>query len=130
MLHMFAGEIDEIGRACSKLFAQANVQRDGVLAKLTKRVCATSAAKSTEADGEAADAPKELTEEPTVDFLKDRFYIPEELKYKAEVRYDKKGTDLAGLIVSVVLLVALGFVVQWLLPELLAFLDRAISAMR
>lgn len=64
-----------------------------------------------------------------VDLTLARFYMPDEQRYEAEVRYDKKGTDLAGLIVSVVLLVALGCVVQWLLPELLSFLDRAISVM-
>lgn len=67
---------------------------------------------------------------PVTDLSRARFYMPDEQRYEAEVRYDKKGTDLAGLIVSVVLLIALGFAVQWILPELLAFLDRAISAMR
>ncbi len=72
----------------------------------------------------------EETRPAQIDLTCAKFYMPDEQRYEAEVRYDKKGTDLAGLIVSVVLLVALGFVVQWLLPELLAFLDRAISAMR
>lgn len=72
----------------------------------------------------------EETRPPVIDLSRARFYMPDEQRYEAEVRYEKKGTDLAGLIVSVVLLFALGFVVQWLLPELLAFLDRAISAMR
>ena len=64
------------------------------------------------------------------DLTRARFYMPDEQRYEAEVRYDKKGTDLAGLIVSVVMLAARGLVVQWLLPELLGFLDRAISAMK
>ncbi len=72
----------------------------------------------------------EETRPAQVDLSRARFYMPDEQRYEAEVRYDKKGTDIAGLIVSVVLLIVLGFVVQWLLPELLAYLDRAISAMR
>ena len=67
---------------------------------------------------------------PVIDLTRARFYMPDGLRYEAEVRYDKKGTDIAGLIVSVVMLLALGLVVQWLLPELLSFLDRAISAMK
>lgn len=72
----------------------------------------------------------EETRPPVIDLTRARFYMPDEQRYEAEVRYDKKGTDLAGLIVSLAMLFALGRVVHWLLPELLAFLDRAISAMR
>ena len=115
------------------MFRSPSVRRElaknGVLAKLTKRVCATSAAKSTEADGEAADAPKEPTEEPTVDFLKDRFYIPEELKYKAEVRYDKSGSERFPFAITVIACVILAFLLCRFMPTLLGLADWLISAL-
>ncbi len=115
------------------MFRSPSVRRelakDGVLAKLTKRVCATSAAKSTETDGEAANAPKEPTEEPTVDFLKDRFYIPEELKYKAEVRYDKSGSERFPFAITVIACVILAFLLCRFMPTLLGLADWLISAL-
>ncbi len=53
-----------------------------------------------------------------------KFYMPEEERRTAEVRFDAKGADLLGLLFSAILLVALGFALRFLLPELLTFLDN------
>jgi len=52
-----------------------------------------------------------------------RFYIPEEMRITAELRYEAKGSTLPNLILSVLLLIAVGFAALYLVPELLAMLD-------
>jgi hypothetical protein len=95
------------------MFRSPSVRRelakDGVLSKLTKRVCEISVAKPTEAtdSGKVAESETAPNEESPVDFLKDRFYIPEELKYKAEVRYDKSGSERFPFAITVIACVIL-----------------------
>ena len=57
------------------------------------------------------------------DLKRARFYMPDEQRYVAEVRYAAKGADLIGLILSAALLLALGFIVRWALPQVMQFLD-------
>ena len=61
------------------------------------------------------------------DFARARFYMPDEERYVAEVRYGAKGADLIGLIFSAAILLALGFLVQWVLPEVMQFLDGILT---
>ena len=56
-----------------------------------------------------------------------RYFIPEELKYRAEVRYDKKGNGLFGLIFTVVVTVILGIVIIKLLPAVLTLFDKILK---
>ena len=115
------------------MFRSPSVRReltkDGVLSKLTKRVCTTSLAKSTASDGEVKEPPVTPAEEPPVDFLKDRFYIPEELKYKAEVRYDKSGSERFPFVITVIACVILTFLLCRFMPTLLGLADWLISAL-
>ena len=53
-----------------------------------------------------------------------RHYIPEELKYRAEVRYEAKGNGLFGLIFTIVATIALGIAVIKLLPGILSIFDN------
>lgn len=117
------------------MFRSPSVRRelakDGVLSKLTKRVCANSVAKPTEtADGgEVTGAETAPAEESPVDFLSDRFYIPEELKYKAEVRYDKSGSERFPFVITVIACVILAFLLCRFMPTLLGLADWLISAL-
>ena len=52
-----------------------------------------------------------------------RYFIPEELRYRAEVRYDKKGNGLFGLLMAIVLSVALALLLINLLPMVLGLID-------
>ncbi len=52
-----------------------------------------------------------------------RFYIPEELKYRADARYDKKGNGPVQCAVTILLAGAIALVVIRLLPVLLSFVD-------
>lgn len=52
-----------------------------------------------------------------------RYFIPEELRYRAEVRYDKKGNELVGLLITVVLSIGLAVLLVNLLPIVLTLVD-------
>lgn len=61
-------------------------------------------------------------EEPT------RYFLPEEEKYRAEVRYAREGNGIKGLLVTLVLTVGLALLLLWLLPLLLSLVDRMLGA--
>ena len=73
-------------------------------------VCAVSEDGGEEGDGEA-DAQT-------------RFYIPEEKKYRAEVRFEQKGNGAMGLLITCALAVVLGIVLIKLVPVVLAMADN------
>ena len=54
----------------------------------------------------------------------DRFYIPEELKYSAEIKFDKKGNSWAGAAVCAVILLVVMIAALVGLPYLLSLLDN------
>lgn len=56
------------------------------------------------------------TEEP-------RYYIPEEMKYRAEVRYENKGNGLFGLIFTIIVTLGLGILLIKTLPAILGLFD-------
>ncbi len=62
-----------------------------------------------------------------IDFETARFYIPEELKYRAEVRYARRGTNVVSLIVTVIILAVAAFGVLYLVPEMVQLLDNFIG---
>ena len=51
------------------------------------------------------------------------FYIPEELKYTAEVKFDRKGTSLKNTVVSLILIAVALVVVIICLPSILNLVD-------
>ena len=52
-----------------------------------------------------------------------RYYIPEELKYRAEVRYEAKGNGLFGLIFTILVTLGLGILLIKTLPAILGLFD-------
>ena len=52
-----------------------------------------------------------------------RFYIPEELKYRAEIRFDKKGNGTFGLVFTCLLAVGVAALILALLPWFLGVID-------
>lgn len=56
-----------------------------------------------------------------------RYFIPEDLRYRAEVRYNKKGNGLRGLLLSILLSVVLAVLLVNLLPLVLALIDGAMK---
>lgn len=55
------------------------------------------------------------------------FYIPEEKKYAADVKFDDKGANWAVFILVTVLSVALCLVLCYMLPDMIKFVDNFIS---
>ena len=52
-----------------------------------------------------------------------RFYIPEELKYRVETRFERKGNGVAALVLTAVGAVVVAFALIKLIPLLLSLID-------
>lgn len=63
----------------------------------------------------------------SLDFAVARFYIPEELKYRAENRYDKRGSGVLSVLLTLLLSVLLAALLCRFLPSLVGFADNLIS---
>lgn len=74
-----------------------------------------SLVQSVDAVGEPAKTDRALSDA--------RFYIPEELRYKAEVRYDAKGSGWLQLILTTILTLAAAVLLCRFLPQLLGLAD-------
>lgn len=62
-----------------------------------------------------------------IDFLTARFYIPEDLKYRAEIRFEQKGSGWLGAILVSVFAVIAAAVICSFLPDLVQFSDNLIT---
>ena len=58
-----------------------------------------------------------------IDPDRDHFFIPEDIKYTAEIKFDKKGATLRAAIATSVIVVIAFFAIMLALPEVLEFLD-------
>jgi len=65
-----------------------------------------------------------------IDFENDKFYIPEELWMRAEIRYEKWGTDVFSLIFTVILALAAVFFMKWAVPQIMGLLDEFLGSIR
>ena len=52
------------------------------------------------------------------------FYIPEDLKYTAELKFEKKGTDWLSFVLVLVGSIVLALLIIWAVPELLQMTDN------
>lgn len=93
------------------------LSRSGVLSKLTRCV------EEENFDSSASKKPFEP------DFMTAHFYIPEDLKYRAEVRYDRKGSGLPQLVLTVVACLVVAVVLCRFLPSLLGLADWLMTAL-
>lgn len=62
-----------------------------------------------------------------IDFETAKFYIPEEMKIRAEMRYNQKGTDLVALIICILVFAIVAAAAIWVVPKLLSMLDDFIT---
>ena len=58
-----------------------------------------------------------------------RFYLPEEMKYRAETRYNVKNVTPLDLLLSVIILIAAGFVAVYAAPKLVDLLGGFLSSL-
>lgn len=117
-------------------FIKNALRTDTVLRRYVMRVHDAGTASEADADDADADAadgadgtkkkkkPAKKSAHEQIDFMTARFYIPEELKYTAEVRYASRGTNFVTLFIAVVALAALAFAAIFLIPELLQLIDN------
>lgn len=74
----------------------------------------------------ASDADKRPTD-TKIDFLTARFYIPEELKYRAEIRFRVKGSSWWMVALVSVLGIVIAALLCQLLPDVVAFADNIMT---
>lgn len=62
-----------------------------------------------------------------VDFTVARFYIPEDLKYRAEIRFESRGSGWIPVLLTVILSVVVAALICRFLPDFIQLLDNLIS---
>lgn len=62
-----------------------------------------------------------------LDFETAHFYIPEDMKYVADVKFEKKGANFVTLLLALLLFLALAVIAFFAVPELLQMLDNMIG---
>ena len=67
--------------------------------------------------------PKYKEREYLIDLATAHFYIPEELRIRAEIKFDKKGSGWLSSVIAVIVLAILFFCLLLVLPMILEFLD-------
>ena len=72
---------------------------------------------------------KEKGADYKIDFTKDHFYIPEELKYRAENRFRQKGSSWLSVVLTVILVpVVVGLICRFM-PNILQLADSLITVL-
>ncbi|MBR2020039.1 MAG: hypothetical protein IKA05_06550 [Clostridia bacterium] len=67
------------------------------------------------------------SKKPTkIDFTAAHFYIPEELRHRADIRFDKKGSGPLPVLLTAVVAIVVAAVLCRLLPDILQFADNLI----
>ena len=87
------------------------------------------AATLTEEDDTAEKAQERfpfMQKHPAIDFTTARFYIPEDLKYRAEIRFEKKGSGWIPVLLTAIGSLIGAAVICYLLPDFIGLLDQLI----
>lgn len=100
--------LSECGFFCNPSIRR-ELKNGGALSKVTK----------------LAQSPENVDE--PIDFLTARYYIPEETKYRAEFRFEKKGAGLFHVILITVVAIAAGIGLFRVLPSLMGLADGLIT---
>lgn len=72
-------------------------------------------------------APAFVEEPFRMDFLTAHFYIPEELRYRADVRYTVRGTGWVPFLITAAAIIVLSALACIFLPDILQLVDNIIS---
>ena len=60
----------------------------------------------------------------------DHFYIPEKMKYMADIKFEKKGNSVLGAVIGIAALAILLFLVFLYMPQVLKFFDNSIGILK
>ena len=84
-----------------------------------------------EGDGESPPQPvkKAQSRHEQIDFMTARFYIPEELKYRAEVRYAGRGTDFTSFLICIIIFAVAAFAAIVVIPDLIILIDNFLGTL-
>lgn len=63
------------------------------------------------------------------DFLTARYYIPEELRYRAEIRFEQKGSGWGMLIGTAVIALVVAALIGFFLPDIFQLMDNIMGMM-
>ena len=123
-------------------FIKNALRTDTVLRRFVVRIDGNSGNKEPETPASAGNATaeesgrsgskKSKTRKSTreiIDFSTARFYIPEDLKYRAEIRYASRGTDVVSFFICVVILAVAAFAAIFIIPELMQLIDNFIGTL-
>ncbi len=113
--------VTELGYGMDDWFIKNALRTDVALLRLVRRVDP-----ETDAENKQPTA-KTRGGHDVIDFEKARFYIPEELKYRAEVRYAGKGTDFVAFGICVVIFAVAAFAAIFIIPDLIQLIDNFIG---
>ena len=109
------------------LFVRMSLRRGGALRKLV--YCANEPA---EIPAEKVSALRRFFAfsnefHEKLDMNAAKFYIPGDLTARAEIRYEKKGTDLFSLLITVLVFLVVVYISLKFIPELIGMLDSLIT---
>lgn len=110
-------------------FVKNALRTDAALLRFVRRI---DLKKEDDEKAEKEDARPEKTRggHDVIDFSTARFYIPEELKYKADVRYASRGTDFVSFGICIVIFIAAAFAAIFIIPDLIQLIDNFIGSFR
>ena len=94
---------------------------------LRRTVVLAEVARLDGADAKTAEKRGRSNKKEKINFETARFYIPEQRRARAEIRYDNKGTGLVALLFSVLAFAVIAAIVYFILPDLLEMLDTLIA---
>ena len=101
------------------------VEEEEFLAEQTENAAAKEGEKPEKTQHVSANSAKEKAFR--MDFLTARFYIPQELRYRASVRYERKGSGLLALVLVILGALVFSALACRLLPDLLQLLDNILG---
>ncbi len=124
-----AKTLDELGYS-EKYIIRNSVRRGTNIRSVVRCVEEEQYNEKMAAEREAAEREgRKFVEIPyKVDADRDHFYIPEEKKYKADMKFNKRGTSWGGFALIAVLTVVLAIVLLFVMPKILDFVDTFIGA--
>ncbi len=106
-------------------FRSPSIRRElakGTALRMVVRCREEEAAEQAEAlDGKKAQTPFKI------DFTNAHFYVPEDLRHRAEIRFEQKGTGLLPTLLTIACLIVATALLCWLFPDVLQFADNLIS---
>ncbi len=115
--------VAELGYAAD-WFVKNALRTDPALLRVVSRIDAPAK------EGEETAPKKTRSGRDIIDFETAKFYIPEELKYKAEVRYARKGTDFVAFGVCIVIFIAAAFAAIFIIPDLIQLIDNFVGTFK